>query len=53
VLPNSAILADVGVARQAPCRPAHAKRRPGGNETSPHGELRFFAARDSPNRLEN
>lgn len=54
VLPNGAILADVGVTHQAPCRPARvAKRRHGGNKNSPHGELRFFAARGSPDRLEN
>jgi hypothetical protein len=34
--------------------PAHvAKRRQGGNETSPHGEVRFFAARGRPDLLEN
>ena len=45
-IPNSAILADVGVARQsAVAAPAHvAKRRHGGNETSPHGGLRSFGA---------
>jgi hypothetical protein len=49
VLLNGAILADAGVARQAPCRPARtAKRRHGGKKTSPHEELRSLAARRSP-----
>jgi hypothetical protein len=54
VLPNGAILADVGVTRQPPCRPARvAKRWHGGNETLPQGESRFLAARASPARLGN
>ena len=54
MLSSGAILADVGVARQAPYRRARAaKRRHGGNKALPHGELRFFAARASPDRLEN
>ena len=47
-------LADVGAARQAPWRPAHAaKRRHFGNEYPPHGETRLLAARGSSDRLEN